>query len=290
MIHRNHHIFISWKSWSRSQAIELVNILQLCKLQVSSLLVIGWYKVTSHSTSHVLPRLNGYMVSLLILFYHILVAPLVLMLLRYLWNGLRFVCRCRMEVWGIRQLRWFNSTLLGKWLCRYGTERDALWRKVIEAKYGDRGGGWCTKPVSRIYGVSVWKSIRSGWMNFFKFLRFDVGDGTRVKFWEDEWCRDCALKVAFLELYSISRTKESLVLEVMWFSDGQLHWDLKHRWICFGICFIPRICGVLVTTNFAKSQHWIEVLRIRVSIILYFLLLSLIFLRKWCGNRRFLLK
>ena len=26
-------------------------------------------------------------------------------------------------------------------------ERDSLWRKVIEAKYGDERGGSCTKPV-----------------------------------------------------------------------------------------------------------------------------------------------
>ena len=38
--------------------------------------------------------------------------------------------------------------------------------------------------------------------------------------------RDCALKVAFPELYGISRT-ESLVSEVMWFFDGQLHWDFQ---------------------------------------------------------------
>ena len=108
-------------------------------------------------------------------------------------------------------------------LWRYGTERNALWRKVIEAKYGDGRGGWCTKPVTGTYGVSAWKSIRSGWMDFSKFLQFDVGDGTRVNFWEDEWYRDCALKVAFPELYSISRTKKSLVSEVMWFFEGQLH-------------------------------------------------------------------
>ena len=86
----------------------------------------------------------------------------------------------------IQRLRQFNSALLDKWLWRYGTERDALWRKVIEEKYGDGGGGWCTKPVTGTYGVSAWKSIRSGWMDFSKFLQFNVGDGTRVKFWEDE--------------------------------------------------------------------------------------------------------
>ena len=54
----------------------------------------------------------------------------------------------------------------------------------------------------------------------------NVGDGTRVNFWEDECCRDCSLKEAFPELYSISRTRESSVLEVMRFSDGRLHWDI----------------------------------------------------------------
>ena len=108
-------------------------------------------------------------------------------------------------------------------------ERDALWRKVIEAKYGDGGSGWCTKMVLGTNGVSVQKSIRSGWLDFSKFLCFDAGDGTRVKFWEAEWCRDCSLKVAFPELYSISRNKEFLVLEVMQFSDGWLHWNILFR-------------------------------------------------------------
>ena len=96
----------------------------------------------------------------------------------------------------------------------------------IEEKYENRGGGWCTKLVSRTNGVSVWKSIRSGRLDFSKFLRFDVGDDTRAKFWEDVWCRDCSLKEAFPELYSISWTTEYSVSEVMHFSDGRLHWDI----------------------------------------------------------------
>ena len=112
---------------------------------------------------------------------------------------------------------------------RYGSERDALWRKVIEAKCGDEGGGWCIKPVLGTYSVSVWKSIRSGWLDFSKFLRFDVGDGTRIKFWEDVWCKDCSLKESFPELYSISQAREFLVSEVLCFSNRRLHWDI---WFC----------------------------------------------------------
>jgi hypothetical protein len=41
----------------------------------------------------------------------------------------------------IRDLRSFNKALLGKWLWWYGSERDALWRLVVDAKYGSSWGG-----------------------------------------------------------------------------------------------------------------------------------------------------
>ena len=79
------------------------------------------------------------------------------------------------------------------------------------------------------YGVSLWRFIRSDWLNFSKLLRYDVGDGTRVKFWKHVWCGDCSLKEAFLELYSLSRARDSLVAEVMGWSGGQLHWNFLFR-------------------------------------------------------------
>ena len=41
-------------------------------------------------------------------------------------------------------------------------ETDALWKRVIEAKYGNSWGGWCMKKVISPYGVSLWRYIRSG--------------------------------------------------------------------------------------------------------------------------------
>ena len=80
------------------------------------------------------------------------------------------------------------------------------------------------------YGVSLWRLIRSGWLNFSKLLRYDVGDGTRVKFWKHVWCGDCTLKEAFLDLYFLSRASDSLVVEVMCWSDGRIHWNFHfHR-------------------------------------------------------------
>ena len=111
----------------------------------------------------------------------------------------------------------FNSASLAKWLWCYGLENDALWRRVIGAKYGNGWGGWCTKSMSGTYAICLWKFIRSGWWNFSKFIRYEVGDGTRVKFWDNVWRRDCPLKEAFLDLYNISRTRDASVSEVIQF-------------------------------------------------------------------------
>jgi hypothetical protein len=42
---------------------------------------------------------------------------------------------------GVRNLTMSNGALFGKWLWRYGHEREALWRRVIDFKYGSKVGG-----------------------------------------------------------------------------------------------------------------------------------------------------
>ena len=117
--------------------------------------------------------------------------------------------------------------MLGKWLWRYGLEIDALWRKVIEAKYGNVWGCWCAKKVTSAYGVSLWRFIRSGWLYFSKLLHYDVGDSTRVKFWKHVWCGDCTLKQDFPELYCLSKARYSSVAEVMCWFGRRIHWNFQ---------------------------------------------------------------
>ena len=66
----------------------------------------------------------------------------------------------------IRNLWRFNQALLSKWLWRFGLDWDALWRRVVEAKYGSVWGGWCSKEVRGLYGLSLWKNIRREWETF----------------------------------------------------------------------------------------------------------------------------
>ena len=63
---------------------------------------------------------------------------------------------------GIRRVRLFNEAFLGKWLWKFGIERDALWRQVIEMKYGYVWGGWCTRSIFGPYGIGLWKNISWG--------------------------------------------------------------------------------------------------------------------------------
>ena len=45
---------------------------------------------------------------------------------------IQFICGYEDLGLGIRKIRLFNIALLGKWLWRFGIEKDALWRQVID--------------------------------------------------------------------------------------------------------------------------------------------------------------
>jgi hypothetical protein len=126
----------------------------------------------------------------------------------------------------VRSLLTFNQALLGKWLWRFGVERDALWRRVIAEKFGSVGGGWSTQQAHGSYGMSLWKYISKGWDQFYKFLEFKVGDGSWIPFWSDVWCGGSPLKELFPELYRITRDKEALVAKHLRIRNDKIHWEL----------------------------------------------------------------
>ena len=86
---------------------------------------------------------------------------------------------------GVRKLTTFNKALLGKWLWRFGIEETRLWRRVVALKFGEEWGGWTSKLGRGAHGCGLWRSIRMGWEDFRKNIRFVVGAGDRVKLWTD---------------------------------------------------------------------------------------------------------
>uniref|UniRef100_A0A2N9GKR1 Reverse transcriptase domain-containing protein n=1 Tax=Fagus sylvatica TaxID=28930 RepID=A0A2N9GKR1_FAGSY len=165
----------------------------------------------------------------------------------FLWSGLGEELKFHLVSWpkicepiysgglAIRNLRRFNQALLGKWLWRYGCDHEALWRRVVDAKYGSLWGGWCSKDTRGPYGVSLWKNIRKEWESFLKHLFLQVGNGERIRFWRDHWCGKEPLKKTYQDLFSIARDKDVAIASIMSFESGGLHWDLSflrnvHDW------------------------------------------------------------
>ena len=84
---------------------------------------------------------------------------------------------------GVRNLPLLNKALLCKWSWRFAVEREALWRQVISAKYGEEEGGWRSCVVRESYGVGLWKAIRRGWEAVGNNLVYSAGNGRRIRFW-----------------------------------------------------------------------------------------------------------
>ena len=128
---------------------------------------------------------------------------------------------------GIKNLRKFNEALLGKWLWRFGTEREALWRKVVVAKYDILARGWMSNVPIGPHGVGLWKFIRARWDNFYKLLMFEVGAGSLIQFWDDVWCIEQPLKLAYPELYRIACNKEAVVADFVHFRGDSVYWEVN---------------------------------------------------------------
>jgi hypothetical protein len=71
-----------------------------------------------------------------------------------------------------------------------------MWRSVVATKYDSLRGGWCSKEVVGPYGVGVWKCIRRGGKVFSNFVRYEVRDGSTMRFWHDLWCGEQPLKLS----------------------------------------------------------------------------------------------
>ena len=90
---------------------------------------------------------------------------------------------------GIKSFSKMNKALLCKWSWGFANNINSLWRKVICSKFGETNGGWHTCDLRGGYGISLWKEIGKEWPNFSHNTVFSLGDGRRINFWKDVWCR-----------------------------------------------------------------------------------------------------
>lgn len=63
---------------------------------------------------------------------------------------------------GIGSLQDSNIVLLNKWLWRFGVEKDATWRRLVAATYGEYLHGWTSNDPEGARECKLWKNISKG--------------------------------------------------------------------------------------------------------------------------------
>lgn len=133
-----------------------------------------------------------------------------------LWGGSEFKRKLHLVVWskitqarskgglGIRNIREMNDTLLFKWWWRYGVEKEALWRKVINSKYKPNSSCWLPnsdlpRKASTIQRDIIHSKVRNPDMHnlFNNNATIKVGDGKHTLYWLDSWLGNQSLAELF---------------------------------------------------------------------------------------------
>ena len=127
---------------------------------------------------------------------------------------------------GIRKFTIMNKALLGKWTWRFASDKEALWKQVLVAKYGQEDYGWRTKKAVGACGVGVWKEIlkEAGWC--WDKMVFNVGKGNKIRFWTDVWCGDATLSQRFPHHYILEANRNAKVEDLWDQNVGEGGWNL----------------------------------------------------------------
>ena len=82
---------------------------------------------------------------------------------------------------------------------------------------GSKGQFWC-KSLERISKEAAILKIDCS---------FQLGEGSRTRFWEDVWCEELPLCESFPALYNLARTKGAKVAELWESARDSGTWNLR---------------------------------------------------------------
>ncbi|RVW60989.1 putative ribonuclease H protein [Vitis vinifera] len=116
----------------------------------------------------------------------------------------------------------------GKWLWRFPRESTSLWHQVILSIYGTHSNGWDANTIVRWSHRCPWKAIAQGFQDFSKYTRFIVGDGERIRFWEDLWWGDQILKDQYPRLFRVVMDK-NIPISSIFGSSRPSSWNFNFR-------------------------------------------------------------
>ncbi|GJX30065.1 RNA-directed DNA polymerase, eukaryota, reverse transcriptase zinc-binding domain protein [Tanacetum coccineum] len=129
---------------------------------------------------------------------------------------------------GVGSLKAFNNSLLLKWRWRLLNKPSALWVEVLKSIHGNEAGielkGCQTNGIwARIVGT-IYHLHSSGYVPL-NSLRYQVGDGSMIRFWNDTWLGDAPLCSRFNRLFRLEKNQNCLVRDRI--VNGLWAWDWR---------------------------------------------------------------
>nr|GEV43027.1 RNA-directed DNA polymerase, eukaryota, reverse transcriptase zinc-binding domain protein [Tanacetum cinerariifolium] len=116
---------------------------------------------------------------------------------------------------GVSSLYALNRALMFKWIWRFHTHDLSLWVKVIKAVYGTDGNmdslgnfGYKTSWLNIVQEVN---SLKMKDIDLYSHMCFNLGNGEKARFWDQRWVEGDVLKIRFLRIYALERSKDITV-------------------------------------------------------------------------------
>jgi len=180
----------------------------------------------------------------------------------YLWNDLEGAHNYHLANWenvamcrehgglGLPNLRDLNICLLASWLRRYEHDREKLWKELLDFKYK-------TRKVNIFQASSVGASpFFRGFMWAANAARLGyiwvIGNGERIRFWEDNWLGSSSLAIQYWKLYRYVNEKNKSVAS-LW--DGV---NLKCTFRRMGdhnmLELWDEVCQIASTISFSEEE------------------------------------
>lgn len=115
---------------------------------------------------------------------------------------------------GLCSLVNLNKALLGRWIWRFWNEENSLWKRVISCKWF-KGNPHDFSLIRKFnYGLSLGKNIMKLSDSVLQCSKWILGDGNKIRFWDDVWCGNETLLAKFPHIHAIARNKECRIYDV----------------------------------------------------------------------------
>lgn len=183
----------------------------------------------------------------------------------FLWSGSENTVKDHLVSWeiccrpkkegglGLGNLVSKNVALAGKWLWRFPSHSSSLWHKIIRSKYGMHLNGWDTISASKASHACPWKFITQGLPSFSSFLSFRLGDGQRIRFWEDKWVGNVPLLEACPRLFRLSSLHNTPVCQFYSFLNRSWNFHFFRNLLDREVSELQFLLSVLDSTHLSSE-------------------------------------